>query len=158
MQKRRLALLLVFFLGPALPAGSTGSPSEGRDFGNGVTLTTATPLREVLAAPARFSERPVLVRGRLTDLCTRKGCWTVLADGDDFVRVRFLNYGFFLPEDAIGASAWVEGVAEIRTLSEGEARHLASETRGGDPSAINGPQQEIGFVASGVRLFSDAAR
>lgn len=153
MRKSWLALLPVLLLGPALPAGSTGSPSEGRVFGSGVTLATTTPLRDVLAAPERFADRPILVRGRLTDLCTKKGCWTVLADGDAFVRVRFRAYGFFLPPDALGANAWVEGVAEVRTLSEREARHLASETRGGDPDSVQGPQREIGFVASGVRLL-----
>ena len=158
MHKTWLALLLVLLFSPALPAGSNGSQSDGRDFGNGVTLVTATPLREVLAAPERFSDRPILIRGRLTDLCTKKGCWTVLADGDAFVRVRFRDYGFFLPQDALGSSAWVEGVAEVRTLSEREARHLASETRGREPDAVEGRQREIGFVASGVRLLPDAAR
>jgi hypothetical protein len=150
------ALFTVLLLA-ALPAGSAEEPlPEGRDFGAGLTLARTTPLGEVLAAPERYAKGGVLLRGRLTDVCTKKGCWTVLADGDTHVRVRFQDYGFFLPPDALGAQALVEGVAEIRTLSEREARHIAAESRGGDPAAVSGPQREIGFVATGVRLLPGA--
>jgi hypothetical protein len=73
----------------------------------------------------------VLLRGRLTDLCQKKGCWTVLQQGDAVVRVRFRDYGFFLPRDALGHVALVEGVASVRELSQGEARHLGAESRAG---------------------------
>ena len=73
---------------------------------------------------------------------------------DAFVRVRFHDYGFFLPQDVLGADALVEGRATLRTLSEREARHLAAESRGGNPDAIEGPQRELGFVATGVRVLT----
>ncbi len=134
----------------ALPAG--------RDFGAGLTLARPTPLQDVLAAPERYAEAPVLLRGRLTDLCLKKGCWTVLADGDAVVRVRFQDYGFFLPPESLGAKALVEGVAEVRVLSQREARHLAAESRDGDPESIQGPQREVGFLASGVRVLAAAPK
>ena len=113
---------------------------------------------EVDGEPTFEVGQPVLVQGRLTDVCTKKGCWTVLTDGDAFVRVRFHDYGFFLPQDVLGADALVEGRATLRTLSEREARHLASESRGGDPDAIEGPQRELGFVATGVRVLTPTRR
>ena len=125
----------------------------GRDFGAGLTLEKMTALSQVVASPERFVENPVLVRGHLTDLCMKKGCWTVMTDGDAVVRVRFQDYGFFLPEDALGANAIIEGRAEIRTLSEREARHIALEARDGDPNSIHGPQRGLGFVATGVRIL-----
>ena len=139
----------------AAPGSSSDQPlPEGRDFGAGLTLAQPTPLRRVVAEPERYEEGPVLLRGRLTDLCMKKGCWTVLTDGDAFVRVRFQDYGFFLPPDALGSPALVQGRAELRTLSEREARHIAAESRGGDPDAIEGPQRELGFVATGVRVLA----
>jgi hypothetical protein len=129
-----------------------GAGSGNRDFGAGVTLTEKTPLADVLAAPERYAAAPVLVEGRIADVCQKKGCWTVLTDGKNTVRVRFQDYGFFLPKDAFGATALVQGVAVIRTLSEKEARHYEAESRGGDPGAVHGEQREVGIVASGVRL------
>ena len=77
----------------------------------------------------------------------------MLQDGDAVVRVRFEDYGFFLPQEALGRTAWVEGVTSIREVSESEARHLAAESREGDASGIHGPQREVEIIASGVRLL-----
>jgi hypothetical protein len=76
----------------------------------------------------------------------------VLRDGGEHVRVRFHDYSFFLPTDAAGAEAFVEGVVKVEELSEKAARHYASESVDGDPDSISGPQREIGFTATGVRL------
>jgi hypothetical protein len=143
----------VLLLGVLLPQLAGASEAQApRVYGAPLTLEEAIPLSQVLAAPERYAEEPVLLQGRLTDLCQRKGCWTVLQDGDAVVRVRFRDYGFFLPKDALGSVALVEGVASVRELSEREARHLEAESRGGDPARIEGPQREVGIVASGVRL------
>lgn len=146
-----LASVLVLLL------GVDAAPPEAREFGAGVTLETPTSLGAVVSNPEDHVGQLRLLSGRLTDLCMKKGCWTVLAEGDRTVRVRFQDYGFFLPRDALGSRALVEGVAELRTLSESEARHLAAESRDGEPDAIDGPQPELGFVASGVRLLSAAS-
>jgi len=145
-------LLVVILSGFALGA-TAESPAPPVQFGAAITLRDATPLSEVMAAPGRYAEGPVLLRGRLTDLCQKKGCWTVLEDEGAVVRVRFHDYGFFLPSEALGRIALVEGVAQVRTLSEEEARHLASESRSEDPGKIEGPRREVGFVATGVRLL-----
>ena len=146
-----IAVLLLLAAGPA--AGeSPGAVPAGRDFGAGLTLERTTALSELVRSPERFAGEPVLLRGRISDVCQRKGCWTVLSEGGASVRVHFLDYGFFLPKDAIGAEAYVEGLVEVATLSEAEARHYESESRSGDPDAVDGPRRELRFRASGVRL------
>ena len=147
------ALLLVCGLARA----EAPAPAPVQDFGAGITLDEPTPLGRLLESPERYASEKVLVSGRLTEVCQRKGCWTLLQDGDAQVRVRFLDYGFFLPKDSAGRQAWVEGRVTVRTLSESEARHYESERPGGDPQRIRGPQREVGFVASGVRLAERAA-
>lgn len=140
-----LLVLLATSIARALP--------PGEDFGAGITLEAAQALSRVMAEPNRHTEDPVLVRARISEVCQRKGCWTILREGDSAVRVRFADYGFFLPKDVSGREALVEGRVTIRTLSEREARHFAEETRGGRPEEIQGPQREIGFVATGVRIL-----
>jgi len=151
MQQTLLALLvaaLVFAAGPV----AAGPAKTGDDFGGALTLDKPTPLADVLANPERWAEQPVLVHGKLTDVCQRKGCWTVIQDGGAQVRVRFKDYGFFLPKDATGREAFVQGVVVVETLSESQARHYESESRHGNPDAVKGPQRHVGFTASGVRL------
>ena len=147
-----ITLLLVAPLAAA--AGSPSPVPPGSDFGAGLTLSEPTPLAEVVRAPEEFEERPVLLRGRISDVCQRKGCWIVLRDDGEQVRVRFHDYAFFLPQDSAGSEAWVEGVVNVEVLSEKAARHYAEESVDGDAESIVGPQREVGFTATGVRLVS----
>jgi hypothetical protein len=132
--------------------GSAGVP-DGVDFGAGLTLERALDLEEVARDPSQYTAAPILLHGRISDVCQRKGCWTVLSQGDANVRVRFKDYGFFLPKDSSGKQAYVEGVLKVETLSEKRARHYAEESKTGDVETIEGPQRELGFTASGVRLI-----
>ena len=100
--------------------------------------------------PSRSNWRP---RPKISDVCQRKGCWTVLSVGEDHIRVRFKDYAFFLPTDSSGKQAYVEGYVKAETLSEETAQHYASESSEPPPEPIVGPQQVVGFTASGVRLL-----
>jgi hypothetical protein len=126
----------------------------GEEFGAGLTLREVTPLREVVAGPESWADRPVLVEGEVRDVCQRRGCWMVLGDGEAQVRVDFEDYDFFVPKDAAGRHAFVEGRVWRDTLSEETARHYAEESGQGDPSEIRGPQAVVRFTATGVRLVT----
>ena len=146
-----IATLLLFVPG-TVPAGEPEPLPAGVDFGAGLRLEQSTPLAEVVSSPERFAEEPLLLHGRISDVCLRKGCWTILSEGDTHLRVRFQDYGFFLPKDCSGEEAFVEGRVVVEPLSKAAARHYESESRDGNPDAVKGPRREVGFVATGVRL------
>lgn len=138
---------------PGVAAAETSAPiPAGADFGAGLTLTRPTALTEVVGDPERFAQQPILVRGRVSDVCQRKGCWLMLSDGDAQVRVHFKDYGFFVPTDSTGDEVFVEGLVTVETLSENAARHYQSESRRGNPDRVDGPRREVVFTATGVRL------
>jgi hypothetical protein len=175
-----VALLLL----AVVPGRSVAEPvaklPAGQDYGAGITLADLSDFEDVLSQPEKYAGSPVLIRGRISDVCQRKGCWTVLSQGEEQVRVRFLDYAFFLPKDCSGKQAYVEGIVAVETLSVKMARHYASESQqeasesqqeasesqqeasesqqdasdssSDDPSAIHGPRQVVGFTASGVRI------
>ena len=162
---RRVAIRLTVAACALLaPLAGASAIDSGTDYGAGLTMHDVSDLSSVLANAEAHTERPVLVRGRISDVCQKKGCWTVIAAGADTVRVRFADYGFFLPKDSSGKTAYVEGVVTIRTLSEKDARHYFKESKAfneskaaksqasEDSSGIHGPQREVGFLATGVRL------
>jgi hypothetical protein len=146
-----LALWWMLMPGVAAAEPSAAIP-PGADFGAGLTLTRSTALADVVRDPERFVEQPILVHGRVSDVCQRKGCWLMLRDGEDQVRVHFKDYGFFVPTDSTGEEVFVEGLVSVETLSENAARHYESESRRGDPDLVSGPRQEVVFTATGVRL------
>ena len=158
-KQSRMGIWAVILL---LSASAAGAEAEralpaGVDYGAGLTLEETTPLREVVSRPELHVDRTLLVKGRISDVCQKKGCWMVLTDGESQMRVRFSDYGFFVPKDSSGKQAYVEGVVKVETLSEKTARHYAKESgreNSGSADSIQGPQREIGFTASGVRLIA----
>jgi hypothetical protein len=110
-------------------------------------------LADVIAKPADYTKKPVVVEGVVANSCTNKGCWMELRpeNSKTAVRVTFKDYGFFIPLDSKGMKARAEGVTTVKTLSKAEADHLTGEgaelSRNADGSA-----NEVSFVASGVEL------
>lgn len=140
------------------PAGRPQLPPLGApagSFGAGVTLTEAAPLARVVAEPKAFEGRAVRVDARIDDVCRKKGCWMVITDGEREVRVRFKDYGFFVPRDASGRRVIVQGEVKAEEISEEVARHYAEE--GGQPeraAEIHGPQQVVSLIATGVEVLA----
>ena len=70
------------------------------------------------------------------------------------VRVRFLDYGFFVPLDSRGTVVRVEGTAALQTLSVEEVEHLVAE--GYDPGIVDedGTATLVSFTATGVEMWN----
>jgi len=109
---------------------------QGDDFGAGLTLVQTTPLAEIMGDPARFADETVLIRGQVTEVCQKKGCWAVIQDGDEHVQMRFKDYGFFLPKDCVGAEVYAQGSVSVETPAADEVKFTATGVRlvlvGGD--------------------------
>jgi hypothetical protein len=147
-------LAICFLTASAAGAEPGRGLPAGVDYGAGLTLEDITPLREVVRKPEAHVGRTLLVKGRIRDVCQKKGCWMILTDGGSQVRIRFADYGFFVPKDSIGKDAYAEGWAAVEEISEKEARHYEAEASDGRPSEIHGPQRVVSFTATGVRLVS----
>lgn len=127
-------------------------------FGAGVKLPQAIRLETAAKQVKDLHGRTIRVDGFLKDVFRKKGCWTVLRDGRREVRVKFRDYAFFVPRDAAGRRALVEGIVTAKTISEAEAKHYAEES--GDPESakkIKGPQKVLSFTAIGVEILGKTA-
>src|SRR5688572_11383453 len=106
-------LLLGCNVGPERSTEQASDSARRAVFGKPLSGMPKTSLAEVLAHPERFSDRTVAVEGHVARACTRKGCWMEIADGPGdgapSCRVTFENYAFFVPKDAPGARAHLEG-------------------------------------------------
>jgi hypothetical protein len=162
---RRVAFGVLLLLSPVLAADAPPdrrlglakpiAVEAGREvYGRVPTGERPTPLADILREPARFAGRTVRVDGTVSGVCQRKGCWMMLRDGGDEVRIRFRDYGFFVPLDASGRTAVVEGTAKVEVTSEALRRHLA-EDAGESPAAIakiTGDTTSVQIVADAVEL------
>jgi hypothetical protein len=96
----------------------------------------------------------VIVEGTITEVCQMKGCWMRVADGQNELFVRFQDYSFFVPMNAMGHDIVMHGTAVETELSVEELRHYA-EDAGKSPeeiAAITEPQMRVTFYADSVYI------
>lgn len=115
-------------------------------------VATAT-LADVLAHPETYDGELVRLSAEIDEVCQASGCWMIVAEGEAESRVTFQDYGFFVPKDAAGRIVEMDVRIARATMSVDEAKHLASETEGGDPDAITEPVETVSVVATGVRIL-----
>lgn len=90
-----------------------------------------------------------------TDVCQKKGCWmkVQLADGSE-MRIRFKDYGFFVPKDISGKEVVFDGIAFKEEISVDDLKHFAEDEgkSAEEIAAITEPEVKTSFVATGVLI------
>lgn len=113
-------------------------------------LTLASAIEKSAEGPG-----PYKIDATMSEVCTSKGCWFALAgEGIDRpVRVKMKDYGFFVPRNAKGARAIVEGTLTAREMSAEEAKHYA-EDAGKTPEEVAkiGATKVYEFTATAVEV------
>jgi len=97
----------------------------------------------------------VAVTGKVTEVCDKKGCWmTVQTDNNEKFFVKMKDYAFFVPTALKGKNVILEGAAETKVISVDEQKHYAEDAKKSQAEidAITKPQEEIRFVATGIKV------
>jgi hypothetical protein len=96
------------------------------------------------------------VKGVITSVCEKKGCWMKLkqANGEG-IMVRFKDYGFFMPQNIVGKEVVLSGVAQVTTTSVEDLKHYAEDAGKSQEeiAKINAPKKAIEFTAKGVLVL-----
>ncbi|MEX2380212.1 MAG: DUF4920 domain-containing protein [Vicingaceae bacterium] len=89
------------------------------------------------------------------DVCQKKGCWmkVQLADGSE-MRIRFKDYGFFVPKDISGKEVVFDGIAVKEEVSVEDLKHFAEDEgkSAEEIAAITEPETKTSFIATGVLI------
>ncbi|MAW21792.1 MAG: DUF4920 domain-containing protein [Flavobacteriales bacterium] len=123
---------------------------------NNITEEGAITGNQLMEILEKKDSVQVKVIGTISDVCQKKGCWMeVDLDEENQMLVRFLDYGFFMPLDAAGNTAIIEGIAKVDTLSIAWLKHQL-EDAGASQDEINSiTEPEISYSieeATGVIL------
>jgi hypothetical protein len=111
-------------------------------------------LAHVLATPEVYDGRELVLSGAVREVCAKKGCWLVMADGERELRMTFRDYAFFVPLDSAGTTLRAQGVFRIQETPVDEARHYLEDAgRHAEAQAITAPVRSFTFEAAGVELF-----
>ncbi|HEX8161926.1 MAG TPA: DUF4920 domain-containing protein [Pyrinomonadaceae bacterium] len=129
------------------------APGEVVKRGEPLGDAPAVKFADVLKEPAKYEGKRIIVEGVVERVCQAQGCWLELAPekGARGVRVAMKDHAFFVPFDAAGLTARVDGTLGVKTLSKADADHFEGEgaklKRNPDGTAT-----EVSFVATGVEL------
>lgn len=122
---RLLSCLLSLALCPVALAGNYGDP---------VPLGKPLPLAQAMASDPPAEGR-LLFSGRITEVCQNKGCWAMLEDNGQAVRLTMHQHAFSIPKDYRGRSV-VWGQLKRVELSPELAKHLAEDAGRAEPDAL----------------------
>lgn len=103
--------------------------------------------------PTNFNN-PVIVRAKVLSVCKSEGCWSVLSDNKNTLRIVFKNNSFASPMDSEGKTAIVEGSVHSTIVSESDARAYAINAGSLEDKAnnINGEQRIPIMTAESLRF------
>jgi hypothetical protein len=143
---------------PSGSAGAAGQSLPTGQMGKAFDLKEVTALASVLADPKAYKGKKIHVKGVVVAHCHHRRAWFAVAttkDSKQKLRV-WTKHEFLVPKTVKHGEtlAEAEGVVEIQTVPEKQARHLATEHGlfGGDASKINGPQYLPSLRVTGARF------
>jgi len=117
-------------------------------FGSEITETQVTPLTKLVSEPGAFADKVVRTEGMVTSVCQSKGCWMQLSDANGVAHVKFAGYGFFVPKNASGHRAVVQGKVLQSEVDECAAKDGCREK--GEKES--GQVAKLDFEATGVEF------
>lgn len=112
------------------------------------------PLDNLTAADSTYNEQSVTTEGVISQVCKKKGCFFILNEEgtESHARITFKDYGFFIPTNTAGSKVKLNGIFQVKKLSEKMAKHYAQDS-GDNPDEIKGPQKEYSIVATSVLIY-----
>lgn len=132
----------------------TGKPQK---LGKSIKEKGAVSLAAAVAKLGDMDSLDVKVKGTVTAVCQKKGCWMNLTDEgfEDEIMVRFQDYGFFMPKSIAKREVVAAGTIYRTVTSVEELRHYAQDAGKSkeEINAITEPKEEFLFMAGGVLLL-----
>jgi hypothetical protein len=140
---------------PKTESTTNADSSATTYYGEKISPDSAALIADLKALMGDKTELNIKLEATVDAVCQKKGCWMDLktADGES-MRVTFKDYAFFVPKDASGKTAIVEGVAKIEETSVADLQEYAKDAGKSkeDIAAITETKKELVFEASGVIL------
>lgn len=108
-------------------------------------------LSEAVGALPGLDGELVVIETEIQQVCQKKGCFFMARDGETVARVRFKDYGFFIPTDSAGKTVTLAGTVSRIELSPEQAAHFADDLGEAAPDPTMA-QFEYQIMATAVRI------
>jgi len=136
---------------------ATTEEKSTNQFGELITESGSISYDDLLAQLSTVDSIQTKVEGTVSAVCKKKGCWMTIVskESDQEMRVKFKDYGFFVPKDIEGRKVIFEGKAFKDLTSVADLRHYAEDEGKSkeEIEKITTPEEDYNFLASGVLLL-----
>jgi hypothetical protein len=125
----------------------------------GAKLTDAASLTvsEATAKSGELDGKVVKIEGKVKNVCQPMGCWFVVAgdSADETIRISSKGHDVFVPKNASGRVAVVEGELAVKTLTKEQAQHFEDEKEmkpGEERKVFTEDKKELSLNIIGLEL------
>jgi hypothetical protein len=127
-----------------------------QDYGEAFKVEDILTAKALLADPASFVGQTVRVEGKVSDVCQKAGCWLVLSDAEQHMRVTTKDHAFFVDKQGTGSKCEIEGEVIAKEIEQDRVEHFAGEASEGAPIPEHQATGNISYeiVASGIRFYA----
>lgn len=134
---------------------------DKKNFGQGEFQKEPVALAKVMENYEAYKNKNVVIQGKVSKVCKKKGCWLELEDKTAKVRTTMKDYGFFVPAEIKGKTVLIEGILEQKDMPKSALKHYMKD-EGKTDKEIKAAMDKIPgktkrvfqFVANGVRISS----
>lgn len=156
-------LFLVFILACYFNTSNAQPPNvpadKGAVFGEKVTADKAMTVEDLVTALNNKAEGTrkmnVKVKGIVTDVCTKEGCWIKIKNADGKMMVKMKDHKFLVPLALNGKEIVIDGIAEEKVTTVAQLKHYAEDANKSkeEIDAIKEPKREIVIQAKGILVL-----
>ncbi len=152
MKSYRIILAVLLLLG----ASFANAPKK---LGEAISLEKTVAITDILNKPEAFLGKTVLVKGRVIDVCKKRGCWMKIAadSGYGSLLIKVKDGEIVFPLEASGKVARVQGVMEKVEFTLEETRVQQKEQceikgKKFDPAKVTQPRVIYRLHALGAEI------
>ena len=136
----------------AVSAAAPAAPAKGKVVvGKALAAGAATPVAEIMSAPAKFQGKALKVTGVVTKVCQTSGCWFEVAPAANAkeagLRITSADHTLYVPKDAAGRVAVPEGMLVVK---KGEPKK--DHDHGGEGHSCETAPDQLLIHATGIEL------
>ena len=154
MKKFFLLTIAVVLSVCAMAQPPKGPATTGMIFGQKTDSKGAITVDELAS---KVSEEPttIKVKGKVSDVCTKEGCWLKLQTANGNMMVKMKDHAFLVPVDINGKEIVVDGIAKMKVTSVKELQHYAEDAgkTKEEIAAIKEPKKEVVLNANGILVL-----
>mgnify|MGYP003687344889 CR=1 FL=1 len=151
-----MKLFFILFLSLSINlANSANNVTERSFYGTDFKTENFIAMEKIVTQFDNYKDKEVVLKAKAEKVCAKKGCWMSMKLKNKSVRVKFKDYGFFVPMSLEKKDIYVKGIMTREKVSIKDTRHYLEDAGASkkEISAVTKPSYEFHFTASGVKLL-----